>query len=367
MNSILVIEDEPQIRHNLQEILNLWRFETNVAPNGLIGIDMAQQILPDLIICDITMPELDGHDVIRILRQDETTANIPFIFLTALGETAQRRQGMELGAADYLTKPFKPEELKQAVKTQLRKRENIAAANDRKLNLLRSNINLSLPHELHTPLNGIIGSAEFLIRDHELMPLDDRLELAHQIRNSALRLYDLTRDFLLYAELEMIASSPDRAKAIERNRKQANLPCRIVTSIAEKLARQYSRSADLYVEIQNHPIPMGEPKFSKMMEKLIDNAFKFSVAGSPVQIVGRCVDDTYYLNVIDMGCGMDATQIDQIGAYMQFDRQRYGQSGTGLGLAIAKHLIELHGGEMSIRSLVNQETIVHLTLPVKPD
>jgi two-component system, sensor histidine kinase and response regulator len=124
MNSILVIEDEPQIRHNLQEILNLWHFETNTAPNGLIGIDMAQQILPDLIICDITMPELDGHDVIRILRQDETTANIPFIFLTALGETAQRRQGMELGAADYLTKPFKPEELKQAVKTQLRKREH---------------------------------------------------------------------------------------------------------------------------------------------------------------------------------------------------------------------------------------------------
>jgi two-component system, sensor histidine kinase and response regulator len=220
---------------------------------------------------------------------------------------------------------------------------------------------------LHTPLNGIIGSAELLIRDHELMPLDDRLELAHQIRNSALRLYDLTRDFLLYAELEMIASSPDRAKAIERNRKQANLPCRIVTSIAEKLARQYSRSADLYVEIQNHPIPMGEPKFSKMMEKLIDNAFKFSVAGSPVQIVGCSVDDIYYLNVIDMGCGMDATQIDQIGAYMQFDRQRYGQSGTGLGLAIVKHLIELHGGEMDIRSLVNQETIVHLTLPVKPD
>jgi two-component system, sensor histidine kinase and response regulator len=367
MNSILVIEDEPQIRHNLQEILNLWHFETNTAPNGLIGIDMAQQILPDLIICDITMPELDGHDVIRILRQDETTANIPFIFLTALGDTPQRRQGMELGASDYLTKPFQPDELKQAVKTQLQKRERLDIAHDRQLNALRSSINLALPHELHTPLHGIIGSAELLIRENETMSSDERLELAHQIRHSGHRLYDLTRDFLFYAELEMLAMSPDRAKAIERHRKQATLPCRVITSIAERLAKRYSRSTDLHIEVQNHSIPIGESNFNKLMEKLIDNAFKFSPTGSPVQIIGRCFDGVYHIDVMDMGRGMTADQIANISAYMQFDRQRHEQQGAGLGLAIVKHLIELHGGELSVRSLVNEETIVHLALPVKPN
>lgn len=122
MTRILVIEDEAAVRDNIQEILELEGFELFTAEDGLLGIQMAELEQPDLIICDVTMPELDGYKVLEQLRQSSTTAVIPFIFLTARADHLDFRQGMELGADDYLTKPFTPGELRRAVSTRLEKR-----------------------------------------------------------------------------------------------------------------------------------------------------------------------------------------------------------------------------------------------------
>ncbi len=121
MTRILVIEDEPQIRANIQQILEFADFESWPAGNGVEGLEMAKKHLPDLIICDIMMPEMDGYSVITALRQDAKTATIPFIFLTAKVDRGDIRQGMNLGADDYLMKPFTPEELLDAVNTRLAK------------------------------------------------------------------------------------------------------------------------------------------------------------------------------------------------------------------------------------------------------
>jgi two-component system, sensor histidine kinase and response regulator len=365
MKSILIIEDEPQIRSGIQEVLNLSKYETAVAPNGLVGINIAQDILPDLIICDVCMPELDGHDVIRILRKDQKTANIPFIFLTAQVEHDERRKGMELGAADYLSKPFKPDELLRVVNLQLAKQNARDRQTDTKLNLLRHNINLALPHELHTPLNGILGSAELLIRDGELMAAGDRVELAKQIRDSALRLYRLTQNFLLYADLEVRANGSDVAQTIQINRHQRSSSQRVIQQMAEDVSKRYHRSVDLHLDLQDQLLPISEQKLGKVIEELIDNAFKFSPKGTPIYVIGRTVEGHYHFDVVDMGRGMTAEQIAQFGAYMQFDRQRYEQQGSGLGLIIAKRIVELYGGHMTIRSIPQQETIVHFTLPLK--
>ncbi|MEE3715801.1 response regulator [Tumidithrix elongata RA019] len=119
---ILVIEDDPYIRENIQDVLILERFETITAENGLIGLQQARDHSPDLIVCDMMMPELDGYGVLQALRQDPTTATIPLIFLTAKADRADIRQGMELGADDYLAKPLKPEELLKAIATRLEKK-----------------------------------------------------------------------------------------------------------------------------------------------------------------------------------------------------------------------------------------------------
>ncbi len=119
MKKILVIEDEAEMRRNLTTILRLEKFHPLAAENGRIGVELARKEKPDLILCDVMMPELDGHGVLQALRDDPSTVTIPFIFLTAKGEKADVRSGMNLGADDYLTKPVAKAELLEAVRSRL--------------------------------------------------------------------------------------------------------------------------------------------------------------------------------------------------------------------------------------------------------
>jgi CRP/FNR family transcriptional regulator, polysaccharide utilization system transcription regulator len=122
---ILIIEDNPEVRENTAEILELSEYQVVTAPNGKAGVDLARSEKPDLIICDIMMPELDGYGVLHILGKAEDTATIPFIFLTAKAEKTDFRKGMMLGADDYLTKPFDDLELLNVVEMRLAKSEKL--------------------------------------------------------------------------------------------------------------------------------------------------------------------------------------------------------------------------------------------------
>ena len=121
MTKILLIEDDPNVRANILDLLEAEDYDVVGAENGLLGAIWAQENLPDLIISDVMMPEIDGHEVLSALQADPATASIPFIFLTALADKADLRKGMELGADDYLTKPFTREELLGAISTRLAK------------------------------------------------------------------------------------------------------------------------------------------------------------------------------------------------------------------------------------------------------
>jgi CRP/FNR family transcriptional regulator, polysaccharide utilization system transcription regulator len=127
MKTILLIEDNLDVRENTAEILELADYKVLTAENGKIGIDLAKKNIPDLIVCDIMMPELDGYGVIHVLSKNPETAAIPFVFLTAKTEKADIRKGMNLGADDYLTKPFDDVELLDAVEMRLKKNELVKA------------------------------------------------------------------------------------------------------------------------------------------------------------------------------------------------------------------------------------------------
>ncbi len=123
MTKVLLIEDNDDIRENVMEILELSDYEVYAADNGKIGVQLALQHIPDIILCDIMMPELDGYGVLKILNEHDITRAVPFIFLTAKAERPDIRKGMELGADDYLTKPFDDAELLGAIESRLRKKE----------------------------------------------------------------------------------------------------------------------------------------------------------------------------------------------------------------------------------------------------
>ena len=125
MKKILLIEDNDEVRENTAEILELANYQVITAENGKMGVELAIQEIPDLIICDIMMPELDGYGVLHILNKREDTDKIPFIFLTAKTERTDFRKGMTLGADDYLTKPFDDTELLDAIEIRLKKAERL--------------------------------------------------------------------------------------------------------------------------------------------------------------------------------------------------------------------------------------------------
>ena len=121
MQKILLIEDNLDVRENIMEILQLANYEVLAAENGKIGVQMAIASVPDLIICDIMMPEMDGYEVLHMIRRNQTTVAVPFIFLTAKAEWIDLRKGMDMGADDYITKPFENIDLLNAIETRLQK------------------------------------------------------------------------------------------------------------------------------------------------------------------------------------------------------------------------------------------------------
>lgn len=147
MKKILVIEDNTEVRENLEEILELSGYEVLTAEDGKVGVEIALKELPDLVLCDVMMPKLDGFGVLNILSKKSSTADIPFVFLTAKTEKSDFRRGMNLGADDYVTKPFYKDELLTVIETRLRKSEQIRKKFDRTENGLSAFINEAKGYE----------------------------------------------------------------------------------------------------------------------------------------------------------------------------------------------------------------------------
>jgi len=362
MKTILIIEDEPQIRNNIREILHLSDFDTLVAENGLQGLELAKEKHPDLIICDLMMPELDGYGVLTQLRQNSDTATIPLIFLTAKSNWSDLRKGMELGADDYLTKPFQTEQLLQAVNTRLDKQAISDQQTQEKLNTLSKSISFSLPHEINTPLNHILGISNLLIEEYDIISREEILEMLTSINKAGKRLHALTINFLMYAEIELLSSNPEKIASLRNYGVQIFVKS-IIENVALNTAKSFNREADLSIDISEEMVQLSPAKLTKITEEIIDNAFKFSQPNTPVKIIGHSDNDTFHLFIIDHGRGMTQEQISNIGAYAQFERKMYEQQGSGLGLLIAKRLVELHGGEFSIESIYKKQTIIRIVLP----
>jgi two-component system sensor histidine kinase/response regulator len=364
MKKVLVIDDTPEIRMIIEETLNMFGFETLLAEDGEHGVALAREHLPDLIICDVQMPKLDGFGTLAQLREHESTATIPFMFLTGQVERPNVRRGMEMGADDYLTKPFTPSELLAAVNARLEKIAEIERKSEKKLDELRGKMTLAMPHELRTPLNGIMGLASILIDGHDSMQPAELLENARMIHLSADRLHRLIENFLAYGQIELMAKDPKSILASASASATVTAP--LISDTARAVAARWKREGDLRLEVRGCTVPVIADSLQKAAEELVDNAFKFSDPGTPVRVIAGALDQTFSLNVINTGRGLTTEQISQIGPHVQFEREKYEQQGAGLGLAIAKRLTELNGGTFSINSVPGRETRLTVSFPAPP-
>ncbi|MCU0474515.1 MAG: response regulator [Anaerolineae bacterium] len=364
MSLILVIEDEEQIRNNIAEILTYEGYRVAQAPNGMRGVQMAQEHQPDLVLCDVLMPGLNGWDVLLELRSNAATANVQFVFLTALADRANARKGMSHGADDYLPKPFSHKELLETVAMRLRRAEELRVRHAKQIDQIRHNIIYALPHELRSPLTGILSCAEFLLMDHPTGLEQNRVQnVARIIERSGRRLQRLIENYLYYTQLEIAGN--DVAQRADFQQHTLTNPGAVIFEAAKERANAHSRANDLVLDLENAPVQANEENLQRLISELVDNACKFSEPSTAIRVETRLEGAVMALRISDHGRGMHPEEIMSIAPFAQFQRSLFEQQGVGLGLAIVRRLTALYDGHFAIHSAPQAGTTVSVTLPMR--
>jgi signal transduction histidine kinase len=253
-------------------------------------------------------------------------------------------------------------ELVAAIRARLQKQALVRRDTERKLDELRVNLSLSLPHEIRTPLSGIIGFAEVLRDDVKSLGADEISEMAKIILKSATRLGHMVENFLTFAQLEtLIATSTPKAFVGKDTTVMFDLH---IEEIADKKGKEYERPDDVKLSLGGNEAAISTQSGKRIVEELVDNAFKFSSRGQAIEISTEAVGNLWVLTVRDNGVGIESKDIAQIGAYKQFQRKSREQQGSGLGLAIALKMTELYGGTLTIESEIGRGTFATVRLPL---
>ena len=357
MKKILIIEDEAIHREEIVEILKFKNFEVYSADNGKSGLIKAFSYIPDLILCDIMMPGMDGTEVLSRLRSNKGTSRIQFVFVTSLADKKEIRNGMLMGADDYLTKPFTVKELLMTVSKCLDKADNLNNLVEEELDHLRHNILAQIPNEMRTPLHGIIGLGTFLTENLSLLNSRDILEVGKTITESGITLLNTVNKYLVYVQLE---TNP----AALLTESQLKCSSSVISGTASALAEKCDRYQDLDTNIEEMTLGISEYLFSIIVRELTDNAFKFSNPGTPVSVKLVRQGEIAEFTIHNRGIVFPDGTIDKIGAFMQFDNTRPELKGSGIGLAISKKIVKMFNGTLSIKSTSELGTTVTVKLPV---
>ncbi len=364
MTRILVIEDETQILNDIVYLLQEEDFDVEGVLNGVDGLELAKKYVPDLIICDIMLPDMNGYKILEELRQHPETASIPFLFVTALGSREDVRRGMNLGADDYLVKPFQPAELLNAIRSRIARQESITGDVKRLLEDMRGNLRLALPHEFRTPLMSILGYSELLLDDeHPTEPHHVR-PMLETIYRSGTRLHHLVENYLLLTQLEL--GKGQFNPELLSGELSANASTRILDLELRQAAQRHHREADAQIEAVGAAVAISDVHLHKVLAELIDNAFKFSDPGTAVTVTTATGGDNWTIVIADRGRGMTAWQIRKLGEYVQFDRELYEQQGAGLGFTVARRLLELYNARIDVHSEPKVGTTVYVQIPRLP-
>ncbi|MBN1937343.1 MAG: response regulator [Anaerolineae bacterium] len=369
MTLILVAEDDPSMREGICDTLELEGYAVCAAANGREALGVMQETVPDLIISDIMMPEMDGYRFYEAVRQHEAWLAIPFIFLTAKDQREDIRLGRRLGADDYLTKPFDSEDLLIAVQSKLRRadqfqqgmRERVEQLEEQLVRTERlatiGQLAAEFAHEIKNPLTAISMYAEFAQRD--LNNIDSALaQDMEQIVHQSERIARLAKSLLTFSR-----QTPQLLEGVNLSR----LFDRVLETIQFRLT-------DITVEKQYDPdlplIRADAGQIEQVLMNLIVNAIQAMPEGGQLTLQTARIPDAQKplvsATVIDTGCGIPPEHITQL--FQPYFTTKKAGEGTGLGLYVCKNIVEQHHGTVEVSSQVNVGTTFTLTLPLKqPD
>ena len=346
MSLILVIDDDPEILEMAEMMLGPAGHVLLKGEDGDEALQLLKHHHPDLVICDVRMPRVSGYDVLRSMRRDPAFSVTPFIFVSTMAERADVRAAMNLGADDYLTKPFSKRELLQAVEARLAHHARFRDRFDQQLEALRSSVLLALPHELRTPLTGVLGFSQILLEDLDQLDKRSAQEMLTSIHAAGKRLQRVVENFVLYVQLR----ESDARRPLRPPDEPLFSRLDLVQDEALRQADERGRVSDLSLSLEDVSASVPPSFMRKICCEIIDNGFKFSDPGQRVDVRWFSKGRRTVLEVIDQGRGMTKEQIASIGALTQFERDYHEQQGVGLGLVTAHLLARSYGGKIEIRS-----------------
>jgi len=356
MTKILLIEDELMIRDTLKKILELKGYFCLTASSGAQGLEIIENLNPDLVICDIMIEDMDGFEVVSKMRSSLKNYFTPFIFLTARSDSADRQKGMNLGADDYLVKPVAIKDLIETVekRLQISKERSLQKQALASKDAIDYFFNLSMHHYLN-PLNGIINTAEILMHEHTMKKLnEDEKLLLQSLKKSGLTMLKWSKKLFWYVQLVEKRTCPwmiDDGIVIS--------PEEVLQSVIEE--RQLSPYNDYFVQINDtvnllYGYEAGTFRF--MIAEIIDNAIRYRKENSAIKIILEKYEETVVLKVENATQNETVLTNADIKPFIHID-DNLDANGVGLGLFLAKSWINFYGGSIDI-VCTNQHFVLSL-------
>lgn len=353
---ILLIEDDKQLQENIKIILEMHKYICITTESGMDGVEIAEREYPDLIICDVMLKEMDGFAVLEKIRSRNSLLHTPFLFLTARADAPDKRKGMNLGADDYITKPFRTQDLLECIKSRLsfKQKKDTERVQAITKNTVQLFLNIS-EHEFFTPLNGIINLSETL---NDLLPGEMEKKLANSISLSAYRMLRTSKKIKCYALLNQMphniwsTDTKDKLKISES----------FDIALKKINATKYSGKIDIDVTvpyINKYDAPTLEFIFIELFDNIIMYADK---SMNPKVEVTQNNGHTIFVFENHYEADYSFTHKDVIPFYQPYNNKS--SNGLGLSLYIIKKFVEMQNGSIQITAKDHTFKLI-MGLPVK--
>ncbi|HEY5510347.1 MAG TPA: hybrid sensor histidine kinase/response regulator [Prolixibacteraceae bacterium] len=360
--NILIVDDVPANLKVLGEILKGEGYLVRPVPNGVLALKVAERTEPDLILLDIMMPDLNGFEVCKLLKENKKVCDIPVIFISALNDTQDIVKALRSGGVDFISKPFQAEEVIARVKThlQLRYQSKKLVEQSKELQKLiatKDKFFSIIAHDLRGPLGGFMGITELLVED--LSP-DEKNELTIELNHSAKALYNLLENLLEWARMQQGQTSFNPGKINLNGLVHECLNAQI-DSIRKK-----EINVDIAIS-ESHEVFADANLLQSIVRNLLSNAVKFTPRNGTIAVSTYLTHHNSTVVIIkDSGIGMKSEMASNL-FQLNVNNSRPGTEGersSGLGLQLCKEFVEKHGGEIWVESEVNVGTSFYFSIPV---
>jgi signal transduction histidine kinase len=363
--TIMVVDDVPGNLKLLQDMLQANSYRVLAFPNGRLALSAAARNRPDLMLLDINMPEMNGYEVCERLKADPALQEIPVLFISALGETADKVKAFSVGGVDYVTKPFQFDEVHARVRTHLelcRQRRQLLEANARlrELEQLRDNLTHMIVHDMRSPL-AVLGGAITLLCDELPADAAELLRLCQMGKKAAGELTEMCNGLLDVSRLE--------AGEMPVEREACELSAVVSDAVHATKIQADAASVTVCAEVSPVRIPADKKLLQRILANLLTNAIKNTPEGGRITVRAQVIPDGIRVEVADTGCGIPPEYHQRI--FEKFGqvaaRREAKHHSTGLGLPFCKLAVEAHGGTIGVASEVGRGSVFWFILPDRPE